>query len=217
MPGIGPVASTATVAADPCSPWPGSGSRRTASLRAASRARPSSRLPKETVEEGGVIGCFRQARSVSQLAMLGQPNLGLAQDPVLVAHQAEDRQQLRLGEGTLREPGAVVGRYASATSRSTLAKRTRPTPAMLITPVARAQRPYEDVNRAATSLDRARNSMLHPDARIFVAPYVSLPVYFHGLQGAGYDVHAALREAHPSPFFPLGYRSGADGCFWGHT
>ena len=41
--------------------------------------------------------------------MLGEADLGLAVRPVLVAHQAEDGQELRLRELVLREATAVRG------------------------------------------------------------------------------------------------------------
>jgi hypothetical protein len=50
-----------------------------------------------------------QSQSPTQFAVLAQTHLGLAKGPVLVPHQAQDGQQLRLGELVLAEAGSVAG------------------------------------------------------------------------------------------------------------
>jgi hypothetical protein len=49
-----------------------------------------------------------QAQRLAQLAMLAQPHFGLAKGPVLVAHQTENGQQLRLVELVFAESASVT-------------------------------------------------------------------------------------------------------------
>ena len=70
--------------------------------------------PRPTIEPSqealkcSLVGRLAQYQSPPQLAMLGQPNLGLAQGSVFVAYKAEDGQKLRLGKDVLGELGAIV-------------------------------------------------------------------------------------------------------------
>jgi hypothetical protein len=59
--------------------------------------------------ERGVIRGFVYPQSLSQFSMLCQTHFGLTQSPSLVAHQADDGQQLRLSEDVLGELATVVG------------------------------------------------------------------------------------------------------------
>src|SRR5215208_4715833 len=61
-----------------------------------------------------------------------------------------------------------------------------------------------------------RELVQHPDVGIFIASNATFLIYSDGLQSAGNDVLAALREAHARPLLPLecgsgdGYRCGRD-------
>jgi hypothetical protein len=68
-----------------------------------------------------------------QVAVFGEPDFGLAECPVLEAHQAEDRHQLRLREGVLRVLAAVWWLHLPITSSAVLAKITNPTSVHTIT------------------------------------------------------------------------------------
>src|SRR5579875_988498 len=57
------------------------------------------------------IGHAGQSERLPQFAMFAEPHLGLAKGPVLVTHQAEDRQQLRLVEQVFAEPAAVARKH----------------------------------------------------------------------------------------------------------
>src|SRR6058998_3129538 len=57
-----------------------------------------------------VIGHSLQFQRLSQLSVFGQANFRRAERPVLVTHQAQNRQQLRLSE-TLRRKTMTVNRY----------------------------------------------------------------------------------------------------------
>src|SRR5438132_10149586 len=46
--------------------------------------------------ERGVVGNRSQCERSGQLSLFAQPNFGLAEGPVLVAHEAHDGQQFRL-------------------------------------------------------------------------------------------------------------------------
>ena len=61
----------------------------------------------KTVERG-VVGDRSQMQGVPQLAVLGQADLGFAIGPVLIAHEAQDGQQLRLREFVFAELGAIA-------------------------------------------------------------------------------------------------------------
>jgi hypothetical protein len=54
------------------------------------------------------IGHAAKPQSLTQFPMLGQTHFGFAKGPVLVTHQAEDCQQLRLRELMLAETAAVT-------------------------------------------------------------------------------------------------------------
>jgi hypothetical protein len=54
------------------------------------------------------IGHAHQPQCLAQLAVLAQPHLGFAKGPVLVTHQAENGQQLRLVELVLAETASVT-------------------------------------------------------------------------------------------------------------
>lgn len=56
----------------------------------------------------GVVGHRLQLQCGAQLLVLSQAYFGFAKGPVFVAHQAQHRQQLRLGERVLTE-ARVVG------------------------------------------------------------------------------------------------------------
>jgi hypothetical protein len=58
--------------------------------------------------ESREIGHARQSQRLAQFAMLAQPNFGFAKGPVLVTHQAENRQQLRLRELVFAESASVA-------------------------------------------------------------------------------------------------------------
>src|SRR3989475_7680054 len=62
--------------------------------------------PQKTVQRG-VVGHRWQVQRGAQLAVLSQAHLGFAKGPVFVAHQAQHRQQLRLGELMFAETRAV--------------------------------------------------------------------------------------------------------------
>ena len=62
--------------------------------------------PQETVQRREV-GHTRQSQGLTQFAVLAQPHLGFAKGPVLVTHQTEDGQQLRLGELVLAEASSI--------------------------------------------------------------------------------------------------------------
>src|SRR5215212_8420706 len=53
-----------------------------------------------------------------------------------------------------------------------------------------------------------RELVQHPNVGIFVASNATFLIYSDGLQSAGNDVLAALREAHARPLLPLGCGSG---------
>src|SRR5258708_40031127 len=53
--------------------------------------------PQKTIQRG-VVGYRWQVQYGAQLLVLSQAYLGFAKGPVFAAHQAQHRQQLRLGE-----------------------------------------------------------------------------------------------------------------------
>ncbi len=60
--------------------------------------------------ERGVVGNRSQCERSAQLSVFAQTNFGFAEGPVLVAHEAQDSQQLRLRELAFAKAGAV-GRH----------------------------------------------------------------------------------------------------------
>jgi hypothetical protein len=62
--------------------------------------------PQKTIQRGVVGHCW-QLQCGAQLLVLAQAYFGFAKGPVFVAHQAQHRQQLRLGELMLTETRAV--------------------------------------------------------------------------------------------------------------
>jgi hypothetical protein len=106
-PGARPVASTAItlLAPPPGGPF---------ALQAAHHL--SQRLPDDTLlqaqhepKQGAVIRHRGKLERAAQLLMLGQTNLRRAKSPILVAHQTQNGQQLRLRE-TLRRKSVTVRR-----------------------------------------------------------------------------------------------------------
>jgi hypothetical protein len=51
---------------------------------------------------------------LAQFAMLAQPHFGFAESPILVAHQAQHCQHLRLRELVFAEPAAVTRQHRAA-------------------------------------------------------------------------------------------------------
>jgi len=70
--------------------------------------------PPQKAVERRVIGDARQSQHPAQLAVLGQLHFGLSKGPVLVAHQAQHGQQLRLGELILAESSAIAGQNSGS-------------------------------------------------------------------------------------------------------
>ena len=64
--------------------------------------------PAQETVQGREVGNGAQFQSVTQFGMLGQPDLGFTIGPVLVAHEAQDGQQLRLRELVFAERRAVA-------------------------------------------------------------------------------------------------------------
>src|SRR5271166_3680498 len=64
--------------------------------------------------ESREIGYAHQPQSLTQLAMLAETHFGFAKGPVLVTHQAKDRQQLRLCELVFAESAAVTRKHRPA-------------------------------------------------------------------------------------------------------
>src|SRR6266436_1858599 len=62
--------------------------------------------PQKTIQRG-VVGHRPQSQCGAQLVVLAQAYFGFAKSPVFVAHQAQHRQQLRLGEPMFAEATAV--------------------------------------------------------------------------------------------------------------
>ena len=62
--------------------------------------------PQEAIQRG-VVGHGRELQGGTQLLVLAQARRGLPEGPVFVTHQAEHRQQLRLGELMFAETRAV--------------------------------------------------------------------------------------------------------------
>jgi hypothetical protein len=67
------------------------------------------RQTQQKAAHRGVVRDLVQSQGPTQFPMLVQAHLGLTKGPVLVPHQAEDGQQLRLGELVFAEAGSVTG------------------------------------------------------------------------------------------------------------
>jgi hypothetical protein len=65
---------------------------------------------QETIQRREV-GHAGQPQRLTKLAMLAQPNFGLAKGPVLVTHQTENRKQLRLVEQALAETASITRQH----------------------------------------------------------------------------------------------------------
>jgi len=63
--------------------------------------------PRQKATQRGVVGNGTQLQGGPQLHMLAEPHFGFAEGPVLVAHQAEHGQQLRLCELVLAKRRAI--------------------------------------------------------------------------------------------------------------
>ena len=103
-PWASPVASTATVVRLRRLP----GTRRTTILEGVLQVG-FQETSQERLERG-VVGNRSQGERSAQLSVFAQTNFGFAEGPVLVAHEAQDSQQLRLRELAFAKAGAV-GRH----------------------------------------------------------------------------------------------------------
>ncbi len=103
-PWASPVASTATVVRLRRLP----GTRRTTILEGVLQVG-FQETSQERLERG-VVGNRSQCERSAQLSVFAQTNFGFAEGPVLVAHEAQDSQQLRLRELAFAKAGAV-GRH----------------------------------------------------------------------------------------------------------
>jgi hypothetical protein len=63
---------------------------------------------QKTVQRS-VVGHGVQTQGAAQFAMLAQPHLDLAKGPVFESHQAQQGQQLRLGELVFAETSSIRG------------------------------------------------------------------------------------------------------------
>lgn len=61
--------------------------------------------------QGGVVGNGFQRQGGTQLRVLSESHLRLAESPVFMPHQAEHGQQLRLGKLTIAEFGSLRGQH----------------------------------------------------------------------------------------------------------
>jgi len=102
-PWASPVASTATVVRLRRLP----GTRRTTILEGVLQVG-FQETSQERLERG-VVGNRSQCERSAQLSVFAQTNFGFAEGPVLVAHEAQDSQQLRLRELAFAKAG--VGRH----------------------------------------------------------------------------------------------------------
>jgi hypothetical protein len=76
--------------------------------------RPTDHLVVEALEEAiqhREIGHAGKPQNLTQFAMFPQTDLGLAKGPILLAHQTENRQQLRLRELVFAETGSVTRKH----------------------------------------------------------------------------------------------------------
>ena len=77
---------------------------------------------QETIQRREV-GHAHQPQHLAQFAMLAQPHLGFAKGPVLVTHQTENGQQLRLSELVLAETASVAREHRPADLQGDAGKR----------------------------------------------------------------------------------------------
>jgi DHA2 family multidrug resistance protein-like MFS transporter len=63
--------------------------------------------PAQEAVQRGIVGHVVQAQRRAQLTVLGQAHLGFTERPVLITHEAQPRQQLRLGKSVCRTRAAV--------------------------------------------------------------------------------------------------------------
>src|SRR2546428_10179496 len=122
-PWASPVASTATVVRPRRLP----GTRRTTILEGVLQVG-FQQTSQERLERG-VVGNRSQCERSAQLSVFAQTNFGFAEGPVLVAHEAQDSQQLRL---VALDVAQVMPPYRTCFSKrqfSPCAKRPKPTSA----------------------------------------------------------------------------------------
>src|SRR3989475_12008569 len=120
-PWASPVASTATVVRPRRLP----GTRRTTILEGVLQVG-FQQTSQERLERG-VVGNRSQCERSAQLSVFAQTNFGFAGGPVLVAHEAQDSQQLRL---VALDVAQVMPPYRTCFSKrqfSPCAKRPQPT------------------------------------------------------------------------------------------
>ena len=79
-----------------------------------------------------VIRCSLQTQRGSQLTMLSGAHLCFTKSPVLVAHQAQDRKQLRLSEKVFGILAAIVRHDLFGQLKRYGRKATNPTSAMAV-------------------------------------------------------------------------------------
>src|SRR6266487_5635263 len=101
-PWASPVASTATVVRLRRLP----GTRRTTILEGVLQVG-FQETSQERLERG-VVGNRSQCERSAQLSVFAQTNFGFAEGPVLVAHEAQDGQQLRLRELAFAQAGTIT-------------------------------------------------------------------------------------------------------------
>jgi hypothetical protein len=88
--------------------------------------RPVDRLVVESLQKAiqrREIGHADHPQRLTQLAVFAQPHFGFAKSPVLVAHQAENGQQLRLGELMFAESASVARQHRPADLQGDASKR----------------------------------------------------------------------------------------------
>ena len=128
-PCVKPLASTATRAR------PRQRRRQPCIRRTVSPTAPVDGLAFEALEKTVLrreVGHTRQSQRVTQFVVLAQAHLGFAKSPVLVAHQTEDGQQLRLSELVLAEACSIGGSTARPTSQAVRANGKSPTSAIAL-------------------------------------------------------------------------------------
>jgi hypothetical protein len=100
-------------------------------------AQPAHRLADRSIDEwivqmlqeliqGCEIGHADQSQRLTQFALFTEPHLGFAKGPILVAHQAQDRQQLGLPELVFAETAAVTREHRPADLQRDASKRQEP-------------------------------------------------------------------------------------------
>jgi hypothetical protein len=63
--------------------------------------------PTEKPVDRGLVGDVPQSQYRTQFSMFGQTDFGFAEGPILITHQAQDREQLGLLEAMFRKFAAV--------------------------------------------------------------------------------------------------------------